>query len=47
MAGSEFSENHGRAALKIIGATVVAALVLLPIVNKFLGSIVPSSSIRT
>ena len=41
-----FSENHGRAALMIIGATVLAAVIVLPIANTFLGSFLPSSTIR-
>lgn len=44
---SEFSENHGKAALKVIAATAIAALLILPIVNKFLGSFVPQATIRT
>lgn len=44
---SEFSEHHGKAALKVIGATVIAALIVLPIVNKFLGSVVPQKTITT
>lgn len=44
---SEFSEHHGKAAMKVIGATLIAALIFLPIVNKFLGSIVPKGTIQT
>ena len=47
MAGTEFSEHHGKAALKIIIATVLAALIVLPIINKFLGSVVPQHTITT
>jgi hypothetical protein len=46
MAHRMFSENHGKAALMIIGATALAALIVLPIANKFLGSVLPSSTIR-
>ena len=41
-----FAENHGKAALMVIGATVLAALIVIPIANQFLGSVLPSSSIR-
>lgn len=41
-----FSENHGKAALMVIGATILAAVLVLPIANKFLGSVLPQSSIR-
>jgi hypothetical protein len=41
-----FSENHGKAALMVIGATVLAAVLVLPIANKFLGAFLPQSSIR-
>lgn len=44
---TEFSEHHGQAALKIIAATVIAALIVLPILNHFLGKFVPSSTIAT
>ena len=41
-----FAENHGKFALTVIGATVLAALIVIPIVNKFLGSFLPQSTIR-
>jgi len=41
-----FSENHGKAALMIIGATILAAVVVLPIANMFLGSFLPQATIR-
>jgi hypothetical protein len=41
-----FSENHGKAALMVIGATVIAALLVLPIANMFLGSFLPQATIR-
>ncbi|MHB8613983.1 MAG: hypothetical protein ACYDAL_16400 [Candidatus Dormibacteraceae bacterium] len=41
-----FAEKHGQAALMVIGATVLAALIVIPIANKFLGSFLPSSTIR-
>ena len=41
-----FAESHGKAALMVIGATVVAALVVIPIANKFLGAFLPQSTIR-
>jgi hypothetical protein len=43
---SMFAEKHGQAALLMIGATVLAALIVIPIANKFLGSFLPQSSIR-
>lgn len=43
---SIFAENHGKAALMVIGATVLAALIVIPIANTFLGSVLPNSSIR-
>lgn len=43
---SVLSENHGKAALMIISATVLAAVLVLPLANKFLGSLLPQSSIR-
>ena len=44
---SEFSEHHGKAALKVIAATAIAALLILPIVNKFLGGMIPKGTITT
>ncbi len=41
-----FAEEHGKAALMVIGATVLAALVVIPIANKFLGAFLPQGSIR-
>ncbi|HLZ52064.1 MAG TPA: hypothetical protein VKP61_15060 [Candidatus Acidoferrum sp.] len=41
-----FAENHGKAALMVVGATVVAALIVIPIANKFLGSFLPQGSIK-
>ncbi len=41
-----FAENHGKAALMVIGATALAALIVIPIANKFLGSFLPQSTIR-
>lgn len=43
---SMFSENHGKAALMVIGATILAAVLVLPIANKVLGGFLPQSSIR-
>jgi hypothetical protein len=43
---SMFSENHGKAALMVIGATLLAAVIVLPLANRFLGSVLPQSSIR-
>ena len=42
-----FAENHGKAALMVAGATVLAALIVIPIANSLLGSFLPSSTIRT
>jgi hypothetical protein len=41
-----FAEKHGKAALMVIGATVLAALIVIPIANSFLGSVLPQSTIR-
>jgi hypothetical protein len=41
-----FSQNHGKAALMVIGATALAALIVIPIANKFLGSFLPQATIR-
>jgi hypothetical protein len=43
---TEFSENHGKAALTIIAATVLAAVIVLPIVNTFFGAFLPQGSLR-
>lgn len=41
-----FAENHGKAALMVAGATVLASLIVIPIANSLLGSVLPQSSIR-
>lgn len=41
----EFSENHGRAALKIIAAVVLAVVVVIPVLNSLFGSILPTATI--
>jgi hypothetical protein len=41
-----FAENHGKAALMVIGATALAALIVLPIANALLGSFLPSATIK-
>jgi hypothetical protein len=43
---SYFSENHGKAALMIIASTILAAVIVLPIVNTFFGAFLPQSSLR-
>lgn len=41
-----FSANHGKAALMVVGATALAALIVIPIANALLGSFLPSSTIK-
>jgi hypothetical protein len=41
-----FAENHGKAALIVVGSTVLAALIVIPIANALLGSFLPQSTIR-
>lgn len=41
-----FAQNHGKAALMVIGATALAALIVIPIANSLLGSFLPQSTIR-
>lgn len=45
MSAGEFNENHGRAALKIIGAVILAVVVVLPILNSLFGSFLPTATI--
>jgi hypothetical protein len=43
-----FESEHGKKALAVIGATVVAVLVVIPIINAIFGGFLPApSALRT
>lgn len=42
---SMMSKEGGKAALHVIAATIIAAVIILPIANRLLGSFLPSHTI--